>query len=327
MPLWSPEQLERVRAVIAKWHAAIALHVFGVKSLPPDLVKDLRGAGIDVSDAPQLVRDAFAYGQLLAVLRNPALAEKSPAEIAKLVEERHLALALTSTEKAAIEMAEKHAAQYVVGLGARVTSSVMGLVTGAEANLPPSTMREVIQDATARNLARRGTVDRLKSDLGHAAEDWSRDWQRVAVTETNNAVQEGTAAVLERQHGEDVRVSKVPRPGACRDCLSLYLDVDGNPKVFKLSELRANGSNVGRRRTKWLPVVESTHPFCRCSLVRLPDGFGWIGGELRMMPNADDVKKSEVREWRNPIALVLRLQKSEAPYVGPKQPRRRPCVS
>lgn len=279
MALWSVEQLQRVRAIVGRYHAAIAVAVFGPKALPPDLVKDLRGAGIPVPEGPQLIDDAFAYGQLVALLRDPALATKSPTEIADLVVKRKLDLQLSPAERASIDVAKQHAGQYAVGLGTRVAGQVMAAVTGAEANLTPERMVEVIADKTAGNRARRETIDSLRSDLGHAMGNWTRDWQRIAMTESNNAIQEGTASSIEEEHGADVLCSKMPRPDACHDCKRLYLR-DGQPIIFKLSELRANGTNVGRRKADWKPTIEAIHPWCGCMFVRVPEGMVWKDGEL-----------------------------------------------
>lgn len=38
------------------------------------------------------------------------------------------------------------------------------------------------------------------------------------------------------------------------------------PKIYKLKDLQANGSNYGKPKAQWKPVVGSTHPLCRCEL-------------------------------------------------------------
>jgi len=340
MALWSAETLQRVRAIIAKHHAAISLSIFGAQSLPPDLVKDLRASGIQLPDTPDLISDPFTYGQLLAILRDPNLASKTVQQVAQLVEDRKQELALSAQEKAAIDTAKKHAGQYVVGLGTRVAGQVLGAITGAEANLTPERMIEIIRDKTAANLEKRQTIQQLKSDLGHAMGNWTRDWDRIALTETNNAIQEGLASTIEKRHGTEARVSKIPAPSACPECVAAYLDADGNPKVFKLSELRANGTNFGRKDKR--AVVEGVHPRCACVLQFLPPGTQWVGGEL--VPGRPDEEETEQEEkserpWREPPKLILR--KAEAiddapldtgllapipwtPYTGPRQPARKP---
>jgi hypothetical protein len=52
----------------------------------------------------------------------------------------------------------------------------------------------------------------------------------------------------------------------CQWCRRFYTNADGTPKLYKLSELQANGSNFGKKKRDWLPTVGPTHPRCRCQL-------------------------------------------------------------
>ena len=47
------------------------------------------------------------------------------------------------------------------------------------------------------------------------------------------------------------------------------------PRIFLLSELEANGTNVGRKRRDWLPTVGAVHPWCREILLDIPKGWGF----------------------------------------------------
>ena len=44
------------------------------------------------------------------------------------------------------------------------------------------------------------------------------------------------------------------------------------PKVFKMSELIANGDNYGLKQADWKPVVGTIHPNCMCPLNVMPPG-------------------------------------------------------
>lgn len=58
----------------------------------------------------------------------------------------------------------------------------------------------------------------------------------------------------------------------CKYCKEFYHD--GNSfKVYKLSELVANGSNYGKSQDNWQPVLPPAHPNCRHKLVELKEGF------------------------------------------------------
>jgi hypothetical protein len=58
----------------------------------------------------------------------------------------------------------------------------------------------------------------------------------------------------------------------CAWCSKFYTNKDGSPKVYKLTDLLANGSNDGRAKSDWKPVIGSTHARCRCQLHYLNAG-------------------------------------------------------
>jgi len=63
-----------------------------------------------------------------------------------------------------------------------------------------------------------------------------------------------------------VLVYKIVYPGACKDCERIYLKSKGDPKIFVLEDLIANGDNIGRKRVNYLPVIGPLHLNCRCTL-------------------------------------------------------------
>jgi len=60
--------------------------------------------------------------------------------------------------------------------------------------------------------------------------------------------------------------------GNCKHCVSAYLTagIGSEPKVFYISELRENATNVGRKTADWKPVIGPVHPYCRCTLIKAP---------------------------------------------------------
>lgn len=58
---------------------------------------------------------------------------------------------------------------------------------------------------------------------------------------------------------------KVTNDGSlCQWCAKFY--GVGTAKLYTLAELQANGSNYGKPKSEWKPVIGSTHPSCRCEL-------------------------------------------------------------
>jgi hypothetical protein len=312
--LFTPEQLHRVRLIIERYHAAIAVSVFGADALPEVIVEQLRAAGVPIPEGPLLLADSYAYGQLLANLLQPSLATESPEEIRARIERNQIPP--TPAEEAAQAYAAMHGAQYVTGLAHRVSADAVTEITGEESQLTPEDVKRIIADEVAAGVSRRDAVERIRSNLGHEIQNWTRDWKRIAQTEVGNAIFAGEADVIERHHGKEARVCRVPRPDACPDCKRLYLDKDGNPKIFRLSELRANGSNVGRHRSAWKPVLEATHPWCACDLMWLPDGAYWEDGDLKIQKSKAPLRKGAVDDMVN--TAMARVPKLGPVYFGPR---------
>lgn len=67
----------------------------------------------------------------------------------------------------------------------------------------------------------------------------------------------------------------------CKWCKKFWFLSDGvTPKVYKLSELAANGSNMGKKTSEWAPTLGITHPNGRHYLLELPINWGFEGGKL-----------------------------------------------
>lgn len=122
--------------------------------------------------------------------------------------------------------------------------------------------------------------NKMANELRRITKDRKQDWDMVIRTELNNRKQEATAYEILNNNsilsdeGGDTLVYKQPNLDACTHCKRLYLREDGiTPKVFKLSEMVAYGSNVGLKVAEWKPTLGVVHPHCQCQLKVLPKGM------------------------------------------------------
>jgi hypothetical protein len=136
-------------------------------------------------------------------------------------------------------------------------------------------VRERVRTATADAVARHKSAQELASDLGHATGDWSRNWDRIATTELQGAYNEGVVVEAIRFGGPEVRIARIPEPGACEACRGAFLDGEGRPRIFTAEELINNGTNVGRKRADWQPTLWPQHPNCACDTQEVPDGLAF----------------------------------------------------
>ncbi len=301
--IFGSAKAHQIRAIVRKWQTAVLAGLLGWDVLSPAERRLLRAAQLELPLRGGLVRkpggqlelpmalaqdpieNAFRFGQI-----ETSVTESASSTRAKVQD----APPLTEAERAAVVAARESAGLHLRNVFARVEAA-----TGRALN--EADQRAAVAAQTGQALDERRTVSELKTRLGHITEEHERDWTRVAMTELQNAHQAGTAARIRASDGGHAWVAKVPRPDACPHCKRLYLGADGQPKIFKLSNLQANGTNVGKKVAEWDAVVGTLHPHCQCVLTRIPEGYGFDGsgqlvpgGELgertekAIVPDCDD---------------------------------------
>ena len=285
--LLTATQLEELKRLVRDYHTAFAAGMFGPDAIPPDELQRLQRAGILREDletvfagqgAPpaQRITDlAYQYGAHLGdAKQRPAVTEMGIDKFRQHLERTRQDL--SPVERQAMAFARYNAGEHVRGMGDRLSTQVGTIIRNADAEQRRRYLGTIQQELEA-NIDKRQEWRKLASEIGHATKDWSRDMQRLAATEKQFAMQEGAARSMAkgRDPGE-VRVAKIPSPDACPDCVRLHLTAGKGspPRIFKLSDLQANG-NVGVKRAGWKATVGPVHPWCGCELVEVPDGWAF----------------------------------------------------
>ncbi len=262
--------------------------------LPPDLAFAYRPRPGELPPrAARAISDAYKYGltlgqKPLVSYGTQGMGEREFSQIE--------APELTPQEQASLAWAEHHAANTIVGLGNTVADDFSTIAIEAD-GVQRGKYQKDIREAVAQNILRKETWRKLASDLGHKTGDWSRGFKRIAATEKQAAVNQGIIAGLVEREGDpkNTKVAKLPAPDACDDCVRLHLTAGqgSKPKIFSLSDLIDNGSNVGRKASSWRAIVGPTHPYCGCQLVHVPHGWSFNDeGELK----PENLARSELLE-------------------------------
>ena len=246
------------------------------------VMKRLKAKGLVAETTFSFPANAYAMQRVIDVL------ETAGRDTAKVSFAKMLSMAqkvpLTRFEKDQIAYLERSAAARVTGLGEGIAASLRGT---AEAGSQIQRYRGLIKETAKEGVLNRWGWQNLSSELGRRTGDWARDWDRIARTELQNAQIDSTVAkVIRDNKGEDPLVYKRPRMDACRYCMELYTR-DGNPehpRVFRLSALIANGTNVGRKVGAWKPTKDTAHPNCSCVL---GEYVGTVSGEMTTGPYGD----------------------------------------
>lgn len=295
------EQLRRIQQAIRDRFEFIAAQMQDDYQPPVELLRrwqerrwvagnvTAKDFALSVRPEDRLIHNAFVFGRLHQAVE----AGGSYEEILKLA----LGMPLKKPDAHAIAVAEQQAASYITALGDDLAKDAAGIIARrnrlAIHNMVLDTLGQKlpakILDAEAKQAlgiqTREKTVDfwtELKSELHHAMEDKSRDWDRVAYSELHDAKGQGQAMQLLEEFGDRTIVYKMPLPTACPQCKHLYLTADGTPRLFHLPDMMGWGNNIGRkphqvRGGKVIPgggradgaeglkaVAGQVHPFCQC---------------------------------------------------------------
>lgn len=273
MTTFTPAQLQELMQIIDLHILQFTAKNIGSQYLTPDEVKVLNKFGINIKVGAKLsMQEAYKFGILSQAMQTSKLNEMSYDQFKKNVRNKTF-LPLDNREQNALNQIEYQAYNEIKGLGNKVKGHFGRIAV--EADKKQREKYEKIIETTARKtILNRGGVKEMKSALGHATGDWARDFDRIADFILHEAHDAGRAAGIERRDGKDSLVYKRVFDRACKHCERLYMDGD-KPKVFKLSELRANGTNVGKKVADWKPVIGATHPWCRCQLEHVGPNKKW----------------------------------------------------
>lgn len=267
-------QVERILESISHRFRSFSFNALGPRALTREELEALASAGIVRSSVRHMIADPVVLGRVAALL---PLSARSGLDVSA-VEAALSRTPITDVERSMIDYATDHAGTYISG----IRDMMLRDVEGAAARAGMTALRAV-QEGVSQAIANRDTVSELKTQLFDMIDNRERDWQRVAHTEINNAVQNGIYAEIAKHHGTDQLVFKRPNPDACKHCKRLFLKEDGvTPRIFKMSDLEE--TNVGLKAAEWRPTVGTVHPWCQCQLIVVPDGYDFT----KMMTVTED---------------------------------------
>ena len=262
----TPSQIRQIKKVIEEHMNVIMELTIGDMKVSPETLKKI-GVPKSVSN---LITDSYKYGKLTTVM-NKNLSKMSPQEVNDMLKK----LKVSSRQQKSMEYLKAKTQLSIDNLTQRMTSAVITSALQNQLDMYQA-IGQVVPEAVKKNTDRYKVVQQLRN----LTQDWERDWHRVAHSEMWDAKVQGEAnAIMDNESpiskkGKDTMVFKRPAPNACNKCKQLYLEADGiTPKLFKITELQANGSNYGKKQADWKPTLGILHPNCMCPLSVMPDGY------------------------------------------------------
>lgn len=223
----------------------------------------------------KLVQNAFLFGRLYQAVEKG----KSFDDVLKLA----LNMPLTKPDTYAIAVAEQQTGNYISALGDNLSKEFGQMAATRNREV----IRKMAIEYHGHELTREDgkLVDTWQGFSQHLAkkfQDHERDWDRIAFYELKDAEGQGKGMELLESFGPEQLVYKVPLATACTQCIYLYTNPDGKPKLFKISEMLRDGNNIGRKpypvrggvvdldrrldgAETLKPVAGQVHPWCECS--------------------------------------------------------------
>lgn len=262
------------------YRSAIRVGVGAGWGIDPATEARWKAAGVLAPDVRLggLVGDAFTAGRLAQILHDGmSLAEMRRMAMARPIT-RESALALeVVTERMAFDLsgglgyrAEQAVGRLVLGRNAQAVQAILAAYrAGTLARTP--TNRDGLSPEEAAATATGGTVQGwrgLARELRNrmAAEDRTRDWERVAATMTRQSYNWGAVQAMAEEGVEELWYDV--HADACERCKDTYLNPDGSPRIFTVASVlqtisETGGANYDRKPADWLPNAV-LHPWCQC---------------------------------------------------------------
>lgn len=258
-------QINRIKKIISDHMEVLMQIVIGEGKPSQELLRKLK-LPKEITD---MIKTSYQYGRL-GVIQGKSLTAMSEKDVEQLLRK----LKVTKAQQRSVDYSKMRAQQAIDTLTQKITATTVTLALQSDQKMW-EVVKEVIPDALENNTPRHRVIQQLRDNT----QDLNRDWHRVAHTEMWNAKLQGEAeAIINNEsplskQGGDTLVYKKPAHNACKKCKQLLLEPDGvTPKVFKMSELIANGDNYGLKQADWKPVVGTIHPNCMCPLNVMPPG-------------------------------------------------------
>jgi len=169
---------------------------------------------------------------------------------------------LTSSEEVALKTIKLQAYNDIKGLSSKIQKDFY---------------QKNIEIEATKAVEQRLGVKELMLNLQAKTGDYDVDFGRISDYIMHSSYETGRLKSIEDKYGSDAQVYKEVYLGACKHCIRLYLTagIGSQPIIWKLSKLEANGTNIGRKVHEWRATVGPIHPWCRCTLHYIPNGYTW----------------------------------------------------
>jgi hypothetical protein len=309
--LFTPKQISELLEILDKQNLIFISSKLGLNYLTEDEISRLQKWGISpyhlYKDSQDIAKMSFHFG-----LISDAIGRKESKDITlddlKEYFEKGEHIPLTKVERNTIDSIKKQYLGDIRANNGKIFQDLNNIIAKGEKN-NRAAYEKVIRDEIEKGVLMKKTSSEIARDLARKTGDWNRNFKRIVEFISHQAWDEGRAASIENKYGEDALVAKNVYLGACKYCISAYLTsgIGSQPKIFKLSVLKANGSNIGRKAVDYKPVIGNHHPACRCTLFKVDNQFSWDEKNQGFnIPKINPPKPQELKPNRKLIRISIK---------------------
>lgn len=257
--LLGTEDEDRISDVIVAVAAALGIYLLGRDVLTRRVSQNIAvSTGNMQVDVASVLDDVFLAGKVTQVLGESAVKTMTAVELRQWAAQN---VVLTQEEVAVLNSLKETTARWIQGRSAAWQQEFRKALAQRDQEFRNALVTGNPVDAEERAIVKEAVKADLVEGVKEIKKTIEADVDKLVQTEMAAYFQQGQVM----QMPLDTYVYKVPRQGACQDCLRLHLNVDGSPKIYRLSEILGN-SNYGHPHYMWGFVIGPTHPHCYCVL-------------------------------------------------------------
>lgn len=312
-------QIHSLLDILTKQNLIFISSKLGVNYLTEDEVSKLLSFGINphhlYSQSKDIALMSFHFG-LISDAIGAHNAKDIDYEGLKEYFEKGKHIPLTAIERNTIESVKKQYLGDIKANNGKIFQDLTNIISQNEKNNRKA-YEDVIRDEIKKGLLDKKVASEIARDLARKTGDWNRNFKRIVDFISHTAFDEGRAAMIYDKHGHDALVYKNVYEGACKYCVSAYLTagIGSEPRIFKLSKLKANGNNIGRKAKDFKPVIGSHHPNCRCTLHFYDSNYSWDPKlQSFIIPKIKQTERKE-RPGRKPIRVEITIRGNKKEFT------------
>lgn len=304
----SPQQTLELLKIIDRNQAILFGKQFGPEFLSSYDKSLLEANGIDweslYSEENDSIFQSFHLGMLAQSLHDTSKLKNLKFNTLKDFVRNGKYIPLTSIERQVINAIKQQSYADIKTNNGRIFQDINGVLQ----NNTLKEQKKFLNKELLEGAKKKSTLREIANEISRKTGDWNRNFDRIVEYNMNSAYQEGRLASIERQGGEKSLVYKKVFATGCKHCVKLYLTAGpgSQPRLFTVEELRANGTNIGRKVDEWKATICSLHVHCRCLMFSYPPNSKW---NVETQQFEIDKTIPILKQPRKPIGVTINGEK------------------